>query len=86
MLIISGLENSYKALYCAVQFINKANKFEKKLASLQRKNTSLEEALADQNIYTNIVKLQKNIAYHNIIKQDIESIEAQWIEVSEALD
>ncbi|MGQ4005088.1 ATP-binding cassette domain-containing protein [Francisellaceae bacterium CB300] len=65
---------------------DKAKKFEKKLATLQRKNTSLEEALADQNIYNDKAKLQKTIADHDAVKKDIESIELQWMEVLEALD
>lgn len=65
---------------------DKAKRFEKKLVSLQRKNTNLEETLADQNIYSDNDKLQKMLTDHDLVKKDIEAIEIQWLEVLEALE
>ncbi len=69
-------------------FRDKLKRIEAELAKLNASKKSLEDALADPQIYAenNRKKLQDTLAEQVRIKQKLEQLEADWLEASEALE
>ncbi len=68
--------------------LNKRKKAEQKITDLEQKITTIEIELADTSLYEaqNKTKLKEILALQAKLKQDLESQEIEWMEVSETLE
>jgi ATP-binding cassette subfamily F protein 3 len=68
--------------------LKEQKRIEKRMPQLQQRLSELEAMLSDSEIYndTNKTRLQEALAEQGALKSELESLEEQWLEVSEQLE